>query len=155
MEYKLSDSDITRYYDYLCYDVLKKQSDEQAIYNAARSKSPLKAALNTYFKNILGLKNFYPQIINELNNEKSHIQYVIKEALIKFKVIHDELVSTKEKLEPNLVEIPPSELGFTDEYKVMDVKKNVYDKFYFPKIDRSSGNELNFIDFLEKNRKVK
>lgn len=154
-DYQLSETDIERYYDYLCYDVLKKQSDQQAIYNAARSKSPLKKALNVYFKNILGLKNFYPEIINELVNEQSEIQKVIRDALIKFKVFHDSFVEKKERLSTNEVEIPPLELGFTEEYKEIKVNKNVYNKFYFPKNDKSSGNELSFIEFLENNKKVK
>ncbi len=154
-EYELSRTDIERYYDFLCYDTLKKQSDEQAIYNAARSKSPLKKALNVYFKNVLGLNGFYyPQIINELNNQFSKLQKVIKEALINFKPIHDAEVRSKEKISLPKIEIPPEELGFTDEYKIMDVKKNVYDRFYTPKNDKSNGNELEFIDFLENNEKV-
>ncbi len=153
--YELSATDIERYYDYLCYYTLKKQSDEQAIYNATRSKSPLKKAINTYFKNILGLTNFYPQIINELNNEHSAIQNVIKQSLTNFKPIHDSIVNEKEKSSQIEVEVPPKELGYTDEYKEMYVKKNVYDIFYIPKIDKSNQNELKFIDFLENNDKVK
>jgi predicted ATPase len=155
MEYKLSQTDIERYYDYLCYDVLKNQSDKQAIYNAARSKSPLKKALNVYFRNILGLKDFYKQIVNELKDENSHLQSVIKKALIRFKPIHDEFVSKREKSSSDTIEVPPIEAGFTDDYKEIKVKKNVYDKFYYLKVDKSGGNELEFIDFLESNSKVK
>jgi hypothetical protein len=155
VEYKLSQTDIEKYYNYLCYEVLKSQSEEQAIYNASRSKSPLKSAINVYFRNILGLKDFYSSIVNELINEQSNLRKVIKNALIEFKPVHDKLVGEKERngIIPNL-EIPPIELGFTDDYTEIKVLKNVYDKFYFPKNDKSGGNEKNFIDFLENNTKV-
>lgn len=53
------------------------------------------------------------------------------------------------------IEIPSLELGFTDDYyELKDVKKNVYDKFYFPKNDKSEGNEISFIIFLENNDNV-
>lgn len=34
------------------------------------------------------------------------------------------------------------------------MSKNVYDKFYFPKNDKSEGNEISFIRFLENNDNV-
>jgi type III restriction enzyme len=157
VNFDLSQIDIEKTYDWLCYKVLKEQSESAGIYNAARSKSPLKKAINVYFRKILGLNisEQYKAIINELSNQDSHLCRVITDALKSFRPIHDKIVKEKERQSESEIDIPPCELGFTDDYKTMYVNKNAYDNFYTPKIDKSEGNEPNFINFIDNHPNVK
>ena len=168
-DYSLSEIDIQKLYNLLCFQELKKQENEEAKYNPSRSWSPLKEALNVYFGERIGMDNedYYKVLVNELLNPNSELKKVISEALIKFRKEHDKKVQEKEGKEEITIFIPEKEKCFTNDFETLDgsrveinlfnqnqdkersIKKNVYQEFYLKKRYHGRDNELKFIEFLE------
>ena len=150
-EFSLSQTDIERLYNNLCFRELKQQTVDEAKYNSARSWSPLKSALNVYFGERLNLErnNYYQIIINELLDSNSELKIAIHEALINFRQQCDLTIKEKESEDKIEIFIPENEKSFTDEYEEYEVSKNVYDIFYIKKEYARIKNETLFIEFLE------
>lgn len=158
ISYSFSEMDVEKLYNLLCFNELKKQEDEKASYNASRSWSPLKMAINVYFEDILGYadSSYYPIVVSELLNENSELKKAIYKALVDFRPIHDSIVKEKNEEFSLDINIPNKENSFTDDYEeIGNIHKNAYDKFYLLKDYTGKQNELKFInDILEKNKNI-
>lgn len=153
INYTFSEYDITRLYDWLCFKELKEQQDVRAQYNPSRSWGALKKALNVYFHDILKISNCYSIIVNELlkTEMESELKKAIYKALLDFRPIHDQIISSKDEEHLLRISVPNQEISFTDNYECLpEINKNAYDKFFFPKEDYvGKYNERKFITFLE------
>ncbi|BBM89968.1 hypothetical protein COTS27_01686 [Spirochaetota bacterium] len=166
--YNLSEMDIQKLYNLLCFRELKNQENEKAKYNPSRSWSPLKEALNVYFGEIVGMDStkYYKILVNEFLNPDSELKKAIHLALIEFRKIHDDKIQETEGKEKITISIPEKEKCFTNDFELLSGQeiqpnffnqdssnisphKNVYQKFYLKKSYHGRDNELNFIRFLE------
>ena len=168
-EYQLSNLDVQKLYNLLCFRELKNQENDRAKYNPSRSWGPLKEALNVYFINRVGLDiwDAYKVIVRELLNANSELKKAVCQALINFRKDYELEVQKKQKEEKNPLFIPEKEKCFTAEYEkcekielnknlfnqnevcIIDITKNVYRDFYLKKKYSGRDNEENFIHFLE------
>ncbi len=160
-EYEMSQNDVERLYNLLCFQILAKQTDEKKKYAPERSYSKLKTALNVWFENFYSNRGeWYRVIVKDLlkskNNSNGILSEVIEEALEKYRPIQEAEVGKREenKKQVNAVEIPPTELSFTDLFEEIDVKKSAMSPFYIEKNYVGKQNEIAFIYFLEKNPNV-
>ena len=168
-QYQLSQIDVQKLYNLLCFQELKSQENDKAKYNPSRSWGPLKEALNVYFINRIGLDrgDCYKIIVNELLKSNSELKKAIFQALINFREEYELEIQKKEKEEKIALLIPEKEKCFTDEYEklerielmedrsrpqeshIIDISKNVYRDFYLKKNYSGRDNEKRFIHFLE------
>lgn len=160
IDYHFSWSDIERLYNLLCFQELHKQDIDEAKYNPSRSWSTFKMALNVWFCTRFWLDRsaWYKIIVNELANNNSELKKAIQKALIEFRKTYNEEVKEKEGKEIFHISIPESEVSFTNDFEELkkddfgndlNIKKNVYEKFFIKKIYKGSINEINFVQFLE------
>ncbi len=168
LNYHFSQLDVERLYNLLCFEELKKQSDEEAKYNPSRSWGPLKKALNVWFSTRSGLDRsvYYPIIVNELLKESSKLKIVISTALKAFREKYEIEVREKEEKDIYDLEFPEKEVSFTDDYeeiqeinswnnqKTIKISKNAYEKFYLRKDYKGRENEISFIRFLESQENI-
>ncbi len=150
LDYSFSDLDIERLYNLLCFEELQKQDLEEARYNPSRSWGQLKQALNVWFKSRFGEKEYlYNIIVNELLKDNGELKKAINQALMDFRKEYDKKV--KEKIEKSTYQIiiPDNEVSFTDDYELMSVNNNVFDKFYIKKEYHGKDNETKFINFID------
>ena len=152
-QYNLSQQDIEKLYNLLCFRELKKQEKEEAKYNPSRSWSPLKSALNVYFGDRLGLEkeDYYKILINEFlkENNNSELKKAIKQALIDFRKKYNLEIGERKKIEEIQVFIPEKEKCFTNDFEEVRGEKNVYEKFYLKREYLGRENEISFINFLK------
>ncbi|MBN2570826.1 MAG: DEAD/DEAH box helicase family protein [Ignavibacteriales bacterium] len=167
IDYHLSRFDIERLYNFLCFKELADQTIEEAKYNPSRSWSPLKKAINVWFKTRLNLEydDVYPIIVNELLNTNSNLKQAINSSLIKFRPIFKSHTEEKEPNEKKNVTVPELNPNFTIDYELKQsirpqdfgelsgnaiiINNNVYDEFYLLKNYTGRQNECRFIHFLE------
>lgn len=158
IEYSFSDIDIEKLYNLLCFEELRKQEDDKAKYNPSRSWSSLKKALNVYFREYLGMDNFYPLIINELSKTviASELKRAIYNALVDFRPIHNKIVQGKDEEKRFNITVPAMENSFTSDYiEIANIKKNAYLNFYLLNNYPGRDNEVKFVNFLEQIGNVK
>ncbi|MGI9461205.1 MAG: DEAD/DEAH box helicase [Alphaproteobacteria bacterium] len=157
MEFSLSKRDVEKLYNSLCYDILKKQTDDDAKYNASRSYGQLKEGLNVWFKERFGVDNYYPAIVNELISPKqSKLRGVITIALIEFRKNYEKKLREKQKEDNYPIMIPAEEISFTEDYEEQNkFKKNCYNKFYLLKKDyHGKKTEIDFMKFIDNEKNI-
>ncbi|MDD2505182.1 MAG: DEAD/DEAH box helicase family protein [Bacilli bacterium] len=168
INYSLSNNDIEKTYNLLCFKELQLQTKEEAKYNCARSWSPLKSALNVWFETRLNLlkKDYYPIIVNELLSETSELKKVIHKSLMSFRNVVNDGDNDKQERKIHNIPIPDKQVSFGEEYNLVSsvhnndlnidiaIKKNVYEYFYNFIEYRGKENEEKFIMYLEDNEKV-
>lgn len=148
---EMSQHDIERLYNLVCFNIIGKQTDENKKFAPERSWGKLKTALNVWLLPILGddRTQAYKVILTDLLKESSILKQIIGEALEIYRPLRDQEVNKKSTRAKRIetIEIPRSSLFFTDNYKEMDVKKSAMIPFYISKdvVD----NEKSFIKFLE------
>jgi type III restriction enzyme len=156
---EMSVSDIEKTFNYLCYQLLKEQEDDQAKYsNIARSWSTLKQALRVWFKTVLQDDHiyWYKIFIKDIRKgPESKFRPVITKALRAYKPISDSLLNDKKK---KIEEKEAYTFTIQDEYqypsdhKVVPQKLCALDKFYLPEDYNGRKNEVAFFEYLEKKK---
>lgn len=160
MGISISNYDMQRMYDKLCYDILTCQENEKAKYAPERSWSTLKKALNVWFMaRITDNRNeAYNIIVNDLMSQNSTLKIILEKVLIEFRPISDEFLKkqSERKRTEVKIEIPLAIDSFSDDYIIKDYKKSAVEPFYIPKEKRlGQDNEESFINYLEAQENVK
>lgn len=147
----MSQHDIERLYNLVCFNIIGKQTDENKKFAPERSWGKLKTALNVWLLPVLGddRTQAYKAILNDLLKEASILKPVIGKALETYRPIRDQEVNKKSarSKRTEAIEIPRESLFFTDNYEEMRVKKCAMEPFYIAK--ETVDNEKFFIKFLE------
>ncbi|MFH0854087.1 MAG: DEAD/DEAH box helicase family protein [bacterium] len=157
LDYHFSQLDIERLYNLLCFEELKKQSDEEAKYNPSRSWGQLKSALNVWFNTRFSLDRavYYPIIVNELLKDTSVLKNAVSKALKDFRQKYEIEIKEKEEKDIFDLELPAKEASFTEDFeKIEGIEKNAYEEFYNRKKYLGKENEEKFIKFLEAQKQI-
>jgi type III restriction enzyme len=156
---EMSVGDVEKTFNYLCYQVLKEQEDDQAKYsNIARSWSVLKQALRVWFKTVLPDDHiyWYKVFIKDVRKgNESRFRPAITKALRAYKPISDSLLDEKKKrIEEKEVYTftIQDEYQYPEGYKEVAQKLCVLDKFYLPEEYNGRINEVAFVEYLEKKK---
>lgn len=150
---EMSQHDIERLYNLVCFNIVGKQTDENKKFAPERSWGKLKTALNVWLLPILGDDRTYAYkvILNDLLKEGGILRPIIGEALETYRPIRDQEVNKKSarSKRTETIEIPRSSLFFTDNYEEMEVRRSAMEPFYIAKdvVD----NEKTFIKLLDEN----
>lgn len=148
---EMSQSDIEKLYNLVCFNIIRKQTDEDKKFAPERSWGKLKTALNVWLLPMFGNDRLqtYKIILNDLLKEGSVLKPVIGEALATYRPIRDQEVNKKSERSKRteVIEIPRASLFFTDNYEEMKVKKSAMEPFYIAK--DVVENEKSFIKLLE------
>ena len=153
---EMSTNDVEKTFNYLCYQILKEQTDERAKYtNFARSWSVLKSAIRIWFKSVLGDDSdyYYRVFVSDVQKEgASVLRHAITQALIDFKPIAKTILKEKKKRQEN-ANAPAFEIQeayhFTDDYEEVPQRKCVLDKCFVLKDYTGKDNETKFIKYLD------
>lgn len=154
---EMSVSDVEKTFNYLCYQVLKEQEDEQAKYsNIARSWSVLKSAVRIWFKGVLGDDSsyYYRVFVKDIQKgPESVLRPAITKGLRDFKPIAQKLIKEKKK-EAEIKEAPvfsiQKEYRYTDDYEEVPQKLYALDKFFLLPTYSGRDNEVKFAAYLDK-----
>lgn len=148
---EMSQHDIERLYNLICFNLIGKQTDENKKFAPERSWGKLKTALNIWLLPILGddRTQAYKVILTDLLKESSVLKPIIGEALSVYRPLRDQEVNKRSARAKRIetIEIPRSSLFFTDNYEEIKVKKSAMEPFYISK--DAVDNEKSFIKFLE------
>ncbi len=152
-EQEMSQHDLERLYNLLCFTLISKQVDENKKFAPERSWGKLKTALNVWLMNRLGepRQRIYKIVVNDLLSPTSVLSPLIGTALEKYRPVREQEVNKKSARakRTEVIEIPRDTLFFTDQYEEMKVKKCAMSPFYFEKNYTGEDNEKEFIKFLE------
>lgn len=153
---EMSQHDIERLYNLVCFNIIGKQTDENKKFAPERSWGKLKTALNVWLLPILGddRTHAYKVILNDLLKEGSVLRPVIGESLAAYRPIRDQEVNKKSVRAKRIetIEIPRSSIFFTDMYEEMKTKRSAMEPFYIAK--EIVDNEKTFIKFLDENKDI-
>lgn len=157
-EQEMSQHDLERLYNLLCFKYIARQIDENKKFAPERSWGKLKTALNVWLLRTTNENRqaIYKIVVNDLLSQSSILAPIIGEALEKYRPIREKEVNKKSERSKRVetIEIPRETLFFTDQYEQMSVKKSALDPFYIEKDYKGEDNEKQFIDFLESNKSV-
>jgi type III restriction enzyme len=162
VDLEMSTNDVEKTFNYLCYQLLKEQTDEKAKYtNIARSWGVLKSAIRIWFKSVLGDdSNYYYRVfVKDIQKgASSKFRPAITKTLSDFKPVAQEILKAKkeqqEEKETPIFEIE-ERYDFTDDYEEVPQKLCVLDKLFILKDYKGKKNELNFIKYIDgKNKHI-
>lgn len=157
LEIEMSINDVEKTFNYICYQLLQEQDNENAKYtNIARSWSTLKSAIRIWLKKTVSDDSdyFYRVFIKDINKgASSKFKPAITKALIDFKPVAKQILEEKkvshEKNEAPIFTIQ-SEYSFTEDYEEVPQKLCVLDKFYLMKDNyKGKKNEVDFKNYLD------
>ncbi len=155
-EQEMSQHDIERLYNLVCFNIIGKQTDENKKFAPERSWGKLKTALNVWLLPVLGddRTQAYKVILHDLLKEGGVLRPLIGEVLEKYRPIRDQEVNKKSVRAKRIetIEIPRASLFFTDLYEEMRAKKSAMEPFYISK--EVVDNEKSFIKFLDENKSI-
>jgi type III restriction enzyme len=152
---ELTETDVERIYNLLCYDIVQRQDEEKAKYAPARSWGKLKTAINVWFGTVTKLtrSEIYAMVVNDISRPASVLCPFITKTFIMYRSIRDSEVIKKQERQQTtrILTLPPKILFVTDGVK-KQYKKSAMDVTYIP--DHMSENEKKFITFLEDHKHV-
>lgn len=155
---EMSEYDLERLYNLLCFKLIAKQTDEQKKFAPERSWGKLKTAVNVWLlrRTKEPRRLIYRMIVNDLLNPAGVLSAVIGESLALYRPIREQEVNRRSQRSKRTetIEIPRDSLFFTDEYEVMPVKRSAMSPFYIEKGYQGEDNEKGFIGFLESQKNV-
>lgn len=160
---EISQHDLERLYNLICFNLLNKQMDENKKFAPERSWGKLKTALNVWLLNHLGESRqvIYKIIVNDLLNHTSSLAPVIGVALSTYRSIREGEVNKKSERtkRTEFIDIPREVLYFTDNFQTaydagLIAQKSATQPFYIEKDYKGQINERAFIVFLEESKKV-
>lgn len=152
--------DIERLYNLYCFKIVNEQTDERTKYAPVRSWGPLKSALNVWFGNNTQLDraDYYRVIMSDLMSGDSLLLEVIRQALWDYRPVRTKEIAKKAEQSRErsvaTIEVPIANDRFTDLCEELDVKRNVYDRFYIGKDYKGKKNEEKFLRFIDENEDV-
>jgi type III restriction enzyme len=152
----MSTNDVEKTFNFICYQLLKEQTDEQAKFtNIARSWSVLKSGIRIWMKSIFGEDSdfYYRVFVADINKgASSKFRPAITKALKDFKPTAKKLLEKKQK-EQEEREAPTftiqSEYGYTEDYEEMPQKNCALDNFYVLKDYKGKTNEMKFKNYID------
>ncbi len=153
----MSEHDIERIYNLLCFDFIAKQTDEKKKFAPERSWGKVKTALNVFFTTYTQLprKDIYALIVRDMVSESGILRGIIEESLSVYRPIRDNEVGEREarkKRTENLQILAPI-VYFPGNYvENKEYKRCVTETCYIS--DKLPQNEKNFIEFLDKHPSV-
>jgi type III restriction enzyme len=159
---EMSTNDVEKTFNYLCYQLLKEQTDEKAKYtNIARSWGVLKSAIRIWFKSVLGDdSNYYYRVfVKDIQKgASSKFKPAITKALSDFKPAAQEILKEKKKRQEEK-ETPIFEIeeryDFTDDYEEVPQKLCALNKLFVLKDYKGKKNELDFVKYIDgKNKHI-
>lgn len=157
---EMSQHDLERLYNLLCFKIIAKQTDENKKFAPERSWGKLKTALNIWLMKKIDASriNAYKIIVNDLLSPASALAPVIGDALLAYRHVREQEVNKKSARAKRIehIEIPREALFFTDQYESIPVKKSAMEPFWIEKGMFGGINEKTFIEFLEspKNKNI-
>ncbi len=157
---EMSTNDVEKTFNYLCYQLLREQTDEKAKFtNIARSWSVLKSGIRIWFKGALSEDSdyYYRVFVADINRGgSSKFRRAITQALKDFKPQAKKIL-IKRKESQDQKEAPiftiQDEYGYTDDYVEEKQKLCVLDKFFVLKKYKGKENELKFKNYIDKKDK--
>lgn len=157
LEVEVSHNDIEKTFNYLCYKLLKEQTEDQAkISNIARSWSPLKSALRVWLRKVFGNDSiyFYKVFINDVRKGgSSKFRLAITQAIKNYKPILEELLNKKLEEELNKQSHTftiRDEYYYTEDCEKHSRDRYVLEDFYIRKEYAGKENETKFIEYIDK-----
>jgi type III restriction enzyme len=153
---EMSQHDIERLYNLICFNIIGKQTDENKKFAPERSWGKLKTALNVWLIPLLNndRNSSYKVILNDIIKESSVLRPVIGDVLEAYRPIREQEVNKKASRAKRVevIEIPRPSLFFTDNYEEMKAKRCAMEPFYVGK--EMVANEKDFIKFLDENNNI-
>lgn len=157
-EQEISQYDLERLYNLLCFNIIAKQTDENKKFAPERSWGKLKTALNVWLLSHLNepRSKIYSVVVGDLIKSTSILAPLIGKALEAYRPIREQEVNRKSERAKRTekIEIPRQSIFYTDQYEEMDVKKSAMAPFYIEKNYKGEDNEKEFIKFLEESKNV-
>ncbi|HEY0947891.1 MAG TPA: DEAD/DEAH box helicase family protein [Candidatus Paceibacterota bacterium] len=157
---EMSINDVEKTFNYLCYKLLREQSDEQAKYsNIARSWSVLKSATRLWMESVFGSNSdyYYRVFVKDIQKDASSVfRPAITKALRDFKPMREKMIEEKRK---KLEEAQThsftilDEYGYTDDYEELSQALCVLEKFFVLPDYPGRDNELKFKDYIDTKEK--
>ncbi len=155
---EMSQYDLERLYNLLCFKLIAKQVDENKKFAPERSWGKLKTALNVWLSKSIGdsRHELYTIIVFDLLNPNGVLAPLTGEALAAYRPIREQEVNKKSERakRTETIEIPRESLFYTDQFKEMKVSKSAMAPFFIEKDYQGEDNEKEFIAFLEQHKKV-
>jgi type III restriction enzyme len=155
---EMSEYDLERLYNLLCFKLVAKQTDEQKKFAPERSWGKLKTALNVWLirRTKESRRTVYRMIVCDLLNPAGIIGSIVGDSLALYRPIREQEVNRRSQRSKRTetIEIPREAIFFTDEFQEMAVKKCALSPFYIEKGYQGEDNEKAFINFLESHKKV-
>ncbi|MDD5693122.1 MAG: DEAD/DEAH box helicase family protein [Patescibacteria group bacterium] len=157
LEIEMSTNDVEKTFNYICYQLLQEQDNEEAKYtNIARSWSTLKSAIRIWLKKTISEDSdyFYRVFVRDINKgASSKFRPAITKALIDFKPIAKQILDEKkvshEKKEAPVFTIQ-DEYSFTEDYVAEDQKLCALNEYYVLKDDyKGKKNEMDFKNYID------
>ncbi|MEK7578958.1 MAG: DEAD/DEAH box helicase family protein [Patescibacteria group bacterium] len=157
-EQEISQYDLERLYNLLCFKLIVRQTDENKKFAPERSWGKLKTALNVWLMKRLDLtrQEVYTILVYDLLNPTSVLAPLIGESLGLYRPLREREVDKKSSRSKRteVIEMPRESFFFTDQYEEMRVKKCAMTPFYIEKSYVGEDNEKEFIAFLEHHKNV-
>lgn len=155
-DFEMSQNDLEKSFNFLCYQVLKEQTDDDAkITNVARSWSPLKSALRVWFKNIFGpnitliYRIFvYDILLNASSKFRPAITFALKEYRPLLNAILAERYKKQKEKEAPTFKLSSLKYQFTDDYFEIEQTNCVLDHCFLRDYS-GKQNEENFIKYID------
>ena len=161
VDFEISQNDIEKTFNFLCYQVLKDQTDEEAkITNVARSWSPLKSAIRVWLKEIFGndIPTIYRIFVYDiLRGASSKFRPAITKALKEYRPILNEIlakryIKQKEKEAP-IFKFKDLEYSYTDDYIEIE-QSNCVMESCFIRDYIGKENEERFINYIDESEEI-
>ncbi len=155
-DFKMSQNDIEKSFNFLCYQVLKEQTDDDAkITNVARSWSPLKSALRVWFKGIFGpdIATIYRVFVFDiLQYASSKFRPAITNALKEYRPVLNKILEEwhkkqKEKEAP-IFKVSDLQYQYTEDYVEVTQNNCVMDICYLRDY-AGRQNEDRFVNYID------
>ena len=155
-DFEISQNDIEKSFNFLCSQVLKDQTDDDAkITNIARSWSPLKSAIRVWFKGIFNsdIPTIYRVFVFDiLQYASSKLRPAITNALKEYrpvlnKILEERHENQKEREIP-IFKVSDLKYQYTDDYVKIDQNNCVMDCCYIRDYT-GRQNEENFINYID------
>jgi type III restriction enzyme len=154
----MSEHDIERLYNLLCFDFIAKQSDEVKKFAPERSWGKVKTALNVFFGTYtqLSRKEIYALIVRDMVSTDGVLRGILEESLKQYRPLRDKEVGEREarkKRTENLL-VPAPVIYFPGNcIENTKYKKCATEICYLS--ENMPKNEQDFIEFLESHTSIK
>lgn len=149
---KMSEHDIERLYNLICFDFIAKQTDELKKFAPERSWGKVKTALNIFFTTYLQLprKDIYALIVRDMVSVDGVLRGILEKSLSEYRPIRDKEVGEREARKKRIEKlmVPAPVVYYPGNYiENLHYKKCATEKCYIS--DKLPENEKSFIEFLE------